>query len=345
MMGGFLTEDTKAIILLCGVLEKKGPVQPLTPKEYNSLVHWLISENMRPADLLDSRNHARAAMGSRIDPARLSALLDRGMQLGFAIESWQRSGIWVISRSDRDYPARLKQHLKDKAPPLLFGAGERALLRGGGLAIVGSRNIDRAGEEFARYVGNLCAQNRMPVVSGGAKGVDQIAMTVALDAGGVVIGVLAENLLKKSLERRARQALANGQLLLISPYHPEARFTVGTAMGRNKLIYAMSDRALVVSAEHKKGGTWAGAEEELKRNHSRPVFVWINENTPAGNRKLIEMGAIPWPEKLNETNLEQSLEDAANNRAVTVPQPELGLLDFANSSEASLVACIIHKKG
>jgi len=170
-------------------------------------------------------------------------------------------------------------------------------------------------------------------------------MTVALDAGGVVIGVLAENLLKKSLERRARQALANGQLLLISPYHPEARFTVGTAMGRNKLIYAMSDRALVVSAEHKKGGTWAGAEEELKRNHSRPVFVWINENTPAGNRKLIEMGAIPWPEKLNETNLEQSLEDAANNRAVTVPQPELGLLDFANSSEASLVACIIHKKG
>jgi predicted Rossmann fold nucleotide-binding protein DprA/Smf involved in DNA uptake len=29
-------------------------------------------------------------------------------------------------------------------------------------------------------------------------------------------------------------------------------------MGRNKLIYAMADYGLVVSAEHKKGGTWAG---------------------------------------------------------------------------------------
>jgi len=334
-MGRFLTEDTKAIILLCAVLGKKGEVQPLTPKEYNALVHWLISTNLRPADLMDSKHHASAAIASGIDHDRLSALLNRGVQLGFAIENWQRSGIWVISRSDSDYPSRLKRHLKDKAPPLLFGAGERVLLRGGGLAIVGSRKIDHTGENFTRYVANLCAQNRMPVVSGGAKGVDQTAMVTALDAGGVVIGILAENLLKKSLERKMRPFLANEQLLLLSPYHPEARFTVGTAMGRNKLIYAMSDRALVVSAEYKKGGTWAGAEEELKRNTSRPVFVRISGPVPQGNKKLLELGAMPWPEKLDETNLEHSLEDAAANRTVAAPQSELGLFDFVDRPEVS----------
>lgn len=335
-MVDFLTEDTKAILLLCAVLKKNGEAQPLTPTEYNALVRWLIGENLRPADLLDEKYHVPAAIGSRIDRDRLSALLSRGVQLGFAVENWQQSGIWVISRSDREYPARLKRHLKDKAPPLLFGVGERALLQGGGLAIVGSRNIDHAGEEFTRYVANLCAQNRMPVVSGGAKGVDQIAMTTALDAGGVVIGILAENLLKKSLERRARQALANGQLLLISPYHPKARFTVGTAMGRNKLIYAMSDRALVVSAEYKKGGTWAGAEEELKRNSPKPVFVRISGAVPQGNKDLINLGALPWPEQLDETSLEQSLEDAVATRKVPALQPELGLFDFANQSETAI---------
>jgi predicted Rossmann fold nucleotide-binding protein DprA/Smf involved in DNA uptake len=151
----------------------------------------------------------------------------------------------------------------------------------------------------------------MPVVSGGARGVDMISMTSALEAGGVVIGILAENLLKKSLERSARYAIADGRMLLLSPYHPNARFTVGTAMGRNKLIYAMADYGLVVSAEYKKGGTWAGAEEELKRENSLPVFVRLGKNAPQGNNKLLDLGAIPWPESIDRNGFKQQLFDLA----------------------------------
>ncbi|HRR34848.1 MAG TPA: hypothetical protein P5026_12155, partial [Kiritimatiellia bacterium] len=57
------------------------------------------------------------------------------------------------------------------------------------------------------------------------------------------------------------------------PYYPEAGFSVGTTMGRNKLIYALADYGLVVSADFKKGGTWEGAQEELRRKPGRPVFV------------------------------------------------------------------------
>ncbi|NOZ52308.1 MAG: hypothetical protein GXP08_04050 [Gammaproteobacteria bacterium] len=109
-------------------------------------------------------------MGSGIAKQRLESLLGRGVQLGFAVEEWQRSGIWIISRSDADYPVRYKKYLKDKAPPLLFGVGNRSLLRGGGLGIVGSRNVDQEGETFTCQVAELCAYNQMPVVSGGARG-------------------------------------------------------------------------------------------------------------------------------------------------------------------------------
>ncbi len=305
-MSTFLTDDTKAIILLCGFFGKSNSANPLSQREYNALVRWLMSADLRPKDLLQNENIGPASIGSGIYEQRLESLLGRGVQLGFAVEEWQRNGIWIISRSDDDYPARYKSHLKDIAPPLLFGVGDRSLLCGGGLAIIGSRNVDEVGELFTRRVGELCALNRMPVVSGGARGVDQFAMTASLEAGGVTIGVLADNLLKTSLERNSRKAISEGRLLLISHCHPNARFTVGTAMGRNKLIYAMADYGLVVSAEHKKGGTWAGAEEELKRECPIPVFVRMEDGVPPGNKKLLELGAVAWPEKSDQTNLKDT---------------------------------------
>ncbi len=300
---GLLTEDTKAIILLCGILGKRASVKPLSQTEYTRLVHWLIERNLRPASLLDGTFIQDAASNTKLDENRLYSLLARGTQLGFAVENWQRNGIWVISRSDSEYPTRYKKHLKDKAPPLLFGVGERSLLTGGGLAMVGSRNVDGQGEIFTRKVAKQCVHSNMPVISGGARGVDQISMETTLDNGGASIGVLADNLLKKSIGKKFRTAIANRRLLLISPYHPEARFQAWAAMGRNKLIYAMADFALVVSSDHEKGGTWAGATEEMKREYSVPVFTRIDKTIPKGNKKLFDFGAVQWPEIISSHNM------------------------------------------
>lgn len=312
-MNDKLTNNTKAIILLCAVLGKGRAIKPLAQVEYTALVRWLLGEKMQPEDLLQQENIDSAAVGAGIERERLKSLLGRGAQLGFVVEEWHRNGIWIISRSDRDYPARYKKHLKDKAPPLLFGVGDRSLLKGGGVAIVGSRNVDSDGEAFTRKTADACASNNMPVISGGARGVDQIAMTAALDSGGITIGILAENLLKKSLERNARKAISDGKLLLITPYHPNDRFTVAAAMGRNKLIYAMADYGLVVSAEHKKGGTWAGATEELERENALPIFIRSGKNIPTGNKKLLELGAIEWQEATSRDNISQQLSDSAKS--------------------------------
>ncbi len=291
-----ISDDAKTILLLCGRLGGDSEAKPLQQREYNQLVQWLLEQGLRPADMLVPDIVIEAAKGTRLPETRLTELLNRGVQLGFAIEKWNQGGIWVICRSDPEYPTRLKKHLKDKSPPILFCVGERSLLQGGGLAIVGSRNVDNDGEEFTKQVSAWCAHGGLPVVSGGARGVDQIAMKSALDAGGCVIGILADNLLKKSVSRDVRYAISEERLLLFSPYHPEAHFMIGSAMGRNKLIYAMADYGLVISAEHNKGGTWAGAVEELKRKKARPVFVHLSGSVPPGNTKLIEQGAFSFPE-------------------------------------------------
>ena len=122
-------------------------------------------------------------------------------------------------------------------------------------------------------------------------------MKAALDAGGSSIGIVADSLLKKSVDSHARKAIADKRLLLLSMQHPNTSFSVRGAMERNKLIYAMADSALVVSAEYQKGGTWAGAVEELKRKNARKVFVRMDSpqsNVPSGNGKLLDMGATSW---------------------------------------------------
>lgn len=306
-----MSEDAKAILLLCGHLGGEGGAKPLDQREYNNAVRWLVNAQLRPADLLDSDRLSELARQTGLAEERLAALLKRGVKLGFAVEEWNRSGIWVVCRSDPEYPARYRDHLKDKAPPILYCAGDQALLHGGGLAIVGSRNVDSEGERFARDIAERCARQGVPVVSGGARGVDQIAMSSALESGGVVAGVLTDSLLRRSVSRDARGALADGRLLLLSPYHPKARFTVGTAMGRNKLIYALSEYGLVVSSDFGKGGTWEGAKEELKRKPGRPVFVRTGPNVPKGNLELLELGAKAFPEHDPEQDLVSALEKEA----------------------------------
>lgn len=316
-----LTEDTKVILLLCGSFGREPDEKPLSTTEYAALVRWLMGKNLHPGALLQTAHLDEAAAGSGIDERRLAVRLARGMQLGFAVEEWQRVGIWIVSQSDPDYPARYKKHLQDKAPPLLYGVGDPALVAGGGLAIVGSRNVDADGAAFSRHVAGLCAANCIPVISGGARGVDQTAMTAALEANGVVIGVLPDNLLRKSLERSARKAIFHGNLLLISPYPPEAPFTAAAAMGRNRLIYTLADYSLVVSAEYQKGGSWAGAEQALKRKNSLPVFVRTGPCVPPGNLPLLDLGAIPWPASIDPAHFKDQLKSAIETKASEHPAP------------------------
>jgi predicted Rossmann fold nucleotide-binding protein DprA/Smf involved in DNA uptake len=227
---------------------------------------------------------------------RVGPLLDRGAVLGLLVERWISGGIWIVSRGDEAYPLRYKTYLQGKAPPLIFGVGEHSLLQSGGLAIVGSRRASEEDTGFAERIGVACAEQKVPVISGAAKGIDSESMMSAINQRGTAIGVLAEGLGRAAVAPPYHEAIVEGRLALISPYEPEARWFPYTAMERNKLIYALADAALIVASSDGEGGTWAGAVEALKQGQI-PIFVKASGEVAAGNRKLIQSGAHEFPQE------------------------------------------------
>ncbi len=295
-----LTPDTQAVLLLCGELGRRGGngMKPLGPRQYGTLATWLKMEGLRPGDLLTPEGRVKldGLQTPEVNAPRILPLLERGAALALIVERWERSGLWVISRSDSSYPERLKRYLGQTAPPLLYGVGSKCLLNRGGLAVVGSRDRSDEDGEFARRVGEHCAQEGIAIISGAAKGIDRDAMSGALDVGGWALGVLAEGLAKTATSGQYRSGLVSDHLTLVSPYDPDSRWFAYTAMERNKLLYGLSDAALVVASSAESGGTWAGATEALRLGKVK-VFVKSAGATAPGNPKLLRMGAIPFPEE------------------------------------------------
>ena len=294
-----LAADTQAILLLCANFGQNRPTEPspLTLSEYNSLASWLRQQELTPADLLDRSLQEKLPdiTISKLDSGRLFSLLNRGFLLGLTLEKWLNQGLWIIGRGEDIYPQRLKQKLKHLAPPIIYGIGDRSLLYRGGLAIIGSRDVDAEGLNYTRQVAQECTKNGLQVISGGARGVDRMAMLATLEAGGTALGVLADSLVKTAVRGDYRPLIQQRKLTLISTHDPEAGFSVGNAMGRNKYIYALADHALVVSATANQGGTWHGAIEALEKIKDIPVFVRLQGNIPDGNQQLIKRGAKPFP--------------------------------------------------
>lgn len=297
----YLTEDGQAILLLCSSLGcGDGPDEPAPFKlsEWNQLARKIQASSLKtPAGLLgkDADELAVALSLAPAEAERINRLFERGGAVAMMLDNLLSRGIWAVTRYDPSYPARLKESLKAQAPSVLFGAGDIRLLERGGVAIVGSRSLDEAGAAFTRELGRKTAAAGWAVVSGGARGTDRVAMDAGLQAGGVSVGVMADSLERTIRQADVREFLLDGRLVLVTPYGPDAGFSIGAAMGRNKVIYGLADFAVIVSSDHDKGGTWAGAVEALKGNW-RPVFVRASDNAPRGNRELVKLGGVPFPE-------------------------------------------------
>ena len=224
--------------------------------------------------------------------ARIVALLDRATAMAFELERLGQAGISTLTPFDEHYPRRFVEQLGAAAPALLYAAGAAELLNRPGVGVVGSRNVSPQGADVARTAAERAARLGLPLISGGARGVDQVAMNAAFEAGGAVVGVLAESLVRKLRGPDIRRAIHEGRTVMFTPYSPDSPFSVGNAMGRNKLIYALSALTVVVAAESGTGGSWSGAAEALRRGFGR-VAVWRGPGEGPGNVELQALGAVP----------------------------------------------------
>jgi predicted Rossmann fold nucleotide-binding protein DprA/Smf involved in DNA uptake len=277
-----------AALLLSQRLQQT-PATPLKSSEY-----WELMEAVSDPAVLLGLNAATIARRFEVHTPlaeRVETLLGAATGFALRLEEAEQQGLRVVASVDDNYPQVLIERLGRRAPPLLYLVGDPVLLQADQLGIVGSRDVDEEAAKVTRHAAAAAVEADLGVVSGAAKGVDRLAMGAALEAGGTAVGVLADSLVRMTRDPEVRRAVTDGRLCLCTPYKPTAPFSTANAMGRNKLIYALSKATLVIAAAAETGGSWSGAVEAI-RQATAPVLVWTGPGAGPGNPLLSQRGGI-----------------------------------------------------
>lgn len=204
----------------------------------------------------------------------------------------EEKGIRILVYGEESYPNRLR-NIYD--PPLvLYVKGvlpdwEQMPVIG----IVGTRKATPYGLNTALRFGRQIAACGALVVSGGAFGIDTMAMQGALDAGRPVVGVLGcgvDVVYPKSNQELFSLVTENGCLL--SEYPPKTAPAHFHFPERNRIISGISNGLLVVEAPEKSG---ALITAERAMEQGRDIFaVPGNVDVPscAGSNALLQEQAI-----------------------------------------------------
>ena len=288
-----MNRDAIAILCLCSHLCKASDAKPLTPTEWGRYARILYERGLRPADLagLSVSEVEHTLVVDEKMAQRVCRLLEREGSLAFEIARYENMGVHAITRADDAYPKKLRHALQDTCPPVLYAVGNLELLGNPAIGFVGSRSIGEEDEAFAASTVERVASAGFGVVSGGARGVDSVSAAAALDAGVSLVEYLGHSLQKHARRHDRREALMEGRAVALSSSVPDAGFSAGALMGRNKYIYAHSQATVVVRSDKGSGGTWSGATEAMRKGLC-PVLCQ-NRADYEGNQALLALGAIP----------------------------------------------------
>jgi DNA processing protein len=246
-----------------------------------------------------------------------------------------------IARDAADYPALLGAI--DDPPEWLYVRGDAAVLHLPCLAIVGSRNPTRGGEqnayEFARYLG----RHGFCIVSGLAAGIDAAAHRGALAAGAATVAFLGHGIdtVYPARHRELADEIASRGALV-------SEFPLGTPPmkplfpQRNRLISGLSLGTVVVEAARQSGSLITA---RLAAEQGREVFALpgsIHNPMARGCHRLIRDGA----------KLVESAEDIVNELGALAggvlqfseqaPEPAGGPLAGEDAGYRSLHAVLGH---
>lgn len=242
-----------------------------------------------------------------------------------------RLRVAAVRLSDPGYPKLLREI--PLPPPILYVRG--ALTRDDdiALAIVGTRRASAYGRQVTeRLTADLVAQG-VTVVSGLARGVDTVAHTAALDAGGRTVAVLGcgpDLVYPPENARLAARIVESGAV--VTEFAPGTQPEAGNFPARNRLISGLSLGVLVTEAPEDSG---ALITTRFAAEQGRDVFAVpgnIYNRVSLGANRLIQDGAklvLGVEDVLSELNLH------------LIPQQlEMRELLPENDAEARLLAAL-----
>jgi DNA processing protein len=279
-----MKEDKNYLIAL-SYFPKIGPVK--LKKLKNHFPSWQKAFNAPAAELI------RAGIEEKLADEFIAARPKINPEA--IIESLAAENIKTVSIEEDAYPESLKQIFYP--PFLLYYKGDFSLHGQKTLAVVGARKCTYYGQQVIEKIIPPLVKNGLLIVSGLAVGIDSLAQTETLKAGGRTIGVLGSGLDKKSIYPTQNLLLAE-QIIkaggaIVSEFPPGTKPLPQNFPQRNRIIAGLSQGTLVVEA-NKKSGSLITARYAL--DEGREIYaVPGNIFSPAseGPNSLIKSGAKP----------------------------------------------------
>ena len=187
--------------------------------------------------------------------------------------------------------------LIDNAPEYINYLGELPESVTTVVAIVGTRKPSRYGVEVTSRIAYDLAKSGVIIVSGLALGVDALAHQATLDAGGITIGVVMDELPdispKTNVPLAKRMIDSGGAIISEWSKGDNTTFNRASFLKRNRLVSGLAD-AIIITEAAAKSGTLNTASHALAQG--REVFVVpgnITSPLSEGCNNLLKQGATP----------------------------------------------------
>lgn len=207
------------------------------------------------------------------------------------LEKVLRENIKIITIQDENYPLALREI---KSPPFVLYCQGYIKNNEPGLAIVGTRKMTAYGKQAAIEISKNIASSGLCIISGLALGIDTVAHSSALEAGGKTIAVLGSGMDKKSLYPKenynlSQKIISSGGAVL-SEYPPTSIARAYNFPLRNRIISGLSLGVLIIESQE-KGGSLITAKYALEQN--KKLFALpgsIYSKNSQGTNRLIKTG-------------------------------------------------------
>lgn len=189
-----------------------------------------------------------------------------------------------------EYPQKLRD--ADHPIELLYFQGLWDLVNTRCVALVGTREPSEDGKQRAAKLARLLAADGFTIVSGLARGIDTVAHTTAMDAGGFTIAVLGTPLTEcyppenRLLQQQiADKYLVMSQVPIVRYAQQHFRSKKHFFPERNVTMSALTEATIIVEAGE-TSGTLVQARHALKQK--RKLFILDN---------CFRNPALSWPEQ------------------------------------------------
>ena len=202
----------------------------------------------------------------------------------------RQQGVELVTLYDARYPAALKE-ISD--PPLVLYVKGELPTEPYAVAVVGSRECTPYGERAAQQFARMLTQKGMPIISGGARGIDAAAHRACLEAGGRTVAVLGcgIDIAYPAQNRTLFAKIVQSGGAVITEYAPGMQPIAANFPARNRIIVGLSRAVLVAEAKARSG---AVITANIAADENREVYCVpgnIFDGTSAGCHELIRTGA------------------------------------------------------